>query len=373
MPRKTGTNRQYIDLGLPAVCRKLGDALRRKEWTVREFGRHAGISEQTAAKLLDPQTIGEPRIGTLLPAARALGLTLDGLFGLPASSTRIPADTAAPIDWIVAQRNWSKQQLAAESGLTPATISNVAHGRSRDFLSAIAIARAGGVSLDSLAALLLSGAMPEQPVAQSPPLAPVQESTIEPPVPALPAPVQAAAVEPRMPEPARAPPPPEPAQRSELEILRDDLAALLRRLDDLIGYEPAPRNAVPAKHPIPRSSADGAMLSNTHRKAIDRTGGAYLALPWPAWLPSPTDLDAQEERPATPREHCEAMALVAPVARLNGLVHMATQVAMLHSPGDWHDPVLRPWLLAQVVTPRWAGATRRGARGRVLWGKWSRA
>lgn len=154
MPRHGGTNRQYIDLGLPAVCRKLDEARRRRGWTYRDLGRAARVAETQAAKLLDPTSFGEPQLPTLVGLAGALGLTLDDLFGLPAVSSKIPP-AARPIDWIVAQRGWTRRQLAAEAGLTPQTISNIGAGRSRDLLSAIAIARAAGVSLDSFAATLL--------------------------------------------------------------------------------------------------------------------------------------------------------------------------------------------------------------------------
>lgn len=154
MPRHGGTGRQYLDLGLPAVCRRLDAARRQRAWTYRDLGRAAGIDETQAAKLLAPLSFGEPQLPTVVGLARALGLTLDGLFGIPAASSKIPEGVEA-IGWIVARRGITRRQLAADAGLTPQTLSNIAAGRGRDFLSAVAIARAGGVSLDSLAAALL--------------------------------------------------------------------------------------------------------------------------------------------------------------------------------------------------------------------------
>src|SRR5579875_1040063 len=99
MPRKQGTGRQYIDLGLPGLCRRLDAARRRKDWTQRDLARAAGIDDHAAANLIDPRNFGEPRLPTMVAVCRALGLTLDGLFGLPATSARIPPG-AEPVGWI---------------------------------------------------------------------------------------------------------------------------------------------------------------------------------------------------------------------------------------------------------------------------------
>ena len=155
MPRQAGTRREYIDLSLPSVCRKLSDALGRKGWTQRDLGRMAGVEEKAAGKLLDPRTFGEPQLATVAAVTKALGLSLDGLFGLPASNSKIPRDEEEPIAWIVAKRGITRRQLGADAGLSPQTISNIAGRKSCDFFSAIAIARAAGVSLDSLTAALL--------------------------------------------------------------------------------------------------------------------------------------------------------------------------------------------------------------------------
>lgn len=158
MPRRSGTNRQYLDLGLPAVCRRLEVARQRKGWTKRDMARAAGVDEKAASKLLDPATFAEPQLRTAAGVVRALGLTLDGLFGLPANSARIPPGEDA-LAWLLAERGWSMSQLAIEAGLTPAAVAAMLAGKNRpDLLSAIAIARAGGVSLDSLAAALSNSA-----------------------------------------------------------------------------------------------------------------------------------------------------------------------------------------------------------------------
>lgn len=151
MPRHQGTARQYLDLGLPAVCRRLDAARQRRGWTKRDLGRAAGVDEKSAAKMLDPAIFAEPQLATANRVVRALGLTLDGVFGMPAGDRIPPGED--PIAHILAQRGWSMSQLGAEAGLTAAAISAMAAGKSRpDLLSAIAIARAGGVSLDSFAA-----------------------------------------------------------------------------------------------------------------------------------------------------------------------------------------------------------------------------
>lgn len=106
-------------------------------------------------------------------------------------------------------------------------------------------------------------------------------------------------------------------------------------------------------------------LSNTQLKAIDRAGGAYLALPWPAGLARPS-IDEGDERPATSAGHLAALRATTAVAAANGLVHVATLMAQLHPPGDWGLPG-QPVLLAHVVTPRWQRVTRPGAQGRALW------
>lgn len=155
MPRHDGTGRQYLDLGLPAICRRLDEARRRREWSKRDLGRHAGVDETTAAKFLDPIKFGEPQLASARAIARALGLTLDGLFGLPATSARIP-DREDPIAWILAARGWTVAQLGAEAGLSHGTIPAVIAGKQRpDLFTALSVARAGGVSLDSLAGAIL--------------------------------------------------------------------------------------------------------------------------------------------------------------------------------------------------------------------------
>lgn len=155
MPRRDGTNREYIDHGLPRICRRLDEARRRREWTKRDLGRHAGVDETTAAKFLDPLKFGEPQLASARVLVRALGLTLDGLFGLPAGSSRVPAGED-PIAYILTARGWNAAQLGAEAGLSHGTIPAIVAGKQRpDLFTALAIARAAGVSLDSLAAAIL--------------------------------------------------------------------------------------------------------------------------------------------------------------------------------------------------------------------------
>jgi transcriptional regulator with XRE-family HTH domain len=155
MPRHDGTNRQYLDLGLPQICRRLEEARARRGWTKRELGRTAGVDEKQAGKLLDPRTFGEPQLATMRAVVRALGLSLDGLFGLPATAAQVPG-REDPISYILIARGWTAAQLGAEAGLSHGTIPALIAGKARpDLFSAIAIARAGGVSLDSLAAALL--------------------------------------------------------------------------------------------------------------------------------------------------------------------------------------------------------------------------
>src|SRR5579884_2420056 len=137
MPRHSGTGRQYLDLGLPAVCRRLEQARQRKGWTKRDLGKAAGVDEKQAGKMLDPATFGEPQLRTAAAVVRALGLTLDGLFGMPAGNARIPPGED-PLAYILAERGWSLSQLGTEAGLTPAAISAMAVGKNRpDLLSAI--------------------------------------------------------------------------------------------------------------------------------------------------------------------------------------------------------------------------------------------
>lgn len=113
-------------------------------------------------------------------------------------------------------------------------------------------------------------------------------------------------------------------------------------------------------------------LSSTQSKAIDRQGGAYLALAWPAGLPAPSGLGVDEERPATPAEHIAALRIAEPIARDAGLVHIATLTARLERDIRFGGGVT-PMLLAHVVTPRWERVTRPGQPGRALWGVWSMA
>lgn len=151
MPRHDGTARQYLDLGIPRLCRQLDQARQRKDWTKRDLARAAGVDEKQAAKLLEPRTFGEPQLRTMRNIVRALGLTLDGVVGLRADAAPIP-DREDPITHILAARGWSAAQLGAEAGLSHGTLPAIVAGKARpDFLTAYAIARAGGVSLTSLA------------------------------------------------------------------------------------------------------------------------------------------------------------------------------------------------------------------------------
>lgn len=106
-------------------------------------------------------------------------------------------------------------------------------------------------------------------------------------------------------------------------------------------------------------------LSNRKLKAFDRRGGAYLVLPWPAPLPKPTGLALDDERRATSREHLAAVPLVADITRRYGLVHIATQAAVLHPHGAGGEP--QPWLLAHLVTARWQRTTTPGEPAPAQW------
>lgn len=110
------------------------------------------------------------------------------------------------------------------------------------------------------------------------------------------------------------------------------------------------------------------MLSKRKLLAFDRRGGAYLVLPWPDTLVAPATLRLGEERPAIKSEHLAAMRLVAPIARDHGLIHIATQVAMLRVPSDLpHAGMVRAHLLAHLVTYRWLRPTRPGEPAPVRW------
>ena len=155
MPRHDGTAAQYLDLGLPRLCRQLDQARQRKGWTKRDLGRAAGVDEKQAAKLLDPRSFGEPQLRTMRNVVRALGLGLDGVTGLPAGCAPIPA-REDPIAYILAARGWTAAQLAAEAALSHGTLPQIIAGKTLpDFFTAYAIARAGGVSLASLAGAFL--------------------------------------------------------------------------------------------------------------------------------------------------------------------------------------------------------------------------
>jgi transcriptional regulator with XRE-family HTH domain len=152
MPRHNGTDREYLDHGIPALCRRLEAAREKKDWTKRDLARAAGVAESQVAKLLDPQRFGEPQLGTMVKIARALGLTLDGLFGLPPRAEKIPPGED-PIAYILVHRECNLAQLGTDAGLSHGTLPAIVAGKSRpDLFTALAIARAGGVSVDSLAA-----------------------------------------------------------------------------------------------------------------------------------------------------------------------------------------------------------------------------
>lgn len=109
-------------------------------------------------------------------------------------------------------------------------------------------------------------------------------------------------------------------------------------------------------------------ISNTQFRAIDRKGGACLALAWPADLPPPNGLTDGNEQPATAAQHIAAARIIAPIAASAGLVHIATLATILPPTGTG---AACPMLLAHVVTPRWQRVTRPGAQVRALRGTWS--
>lgn len=109
-------------------------------------------------------------------------------------------------------------------------------------------------------------------------------------------------------------------------------------------------------------------LSNRALKAIDRRGGAYLALPWPACLRTPAPLPRDEERPATQSQHLAAARSVGPLVTQYGVLHVATQVACLQPPPGYpgaHGAQM--FLLAHLVTARWQRITTAGAPAPTLW------
>ncbi|MDE2138828.1 MAG: helix-turn-helix domain-containing protein [Gammaproteobacteria bacterium] len=152
--RPVGDAREYSGLDIPAICHLLDERRQRRQMTKRDLSRAAGVSEQQVAKLLDPARFGEPQLATALRVAQALGLTLDGLLGLPVGTAMVsPGED--PIAHILAARGWTMQQLGREAGLSHGTVPAIVAGKSRpDLLTAHALARAGGVSLDSLARAL---------------------------------------------------------------------------------------------------------------------------------------------------------------------------------------------------------------------------
>jgi len=80
--------------------------------------------------------------------------------GVPATAVPLPPGTVDPPGFNpgLQQRQWTMHQLGEQAGLSHNTIPQVAGGKARaDLLTTEAIARAAGVSLDSLAAALLAG------------------------------------------------------------------------------------------------------------------------------------------------------------------------------------------------------------------------
>jgi hypothetical protein len=74
------------------------------------------------------------------------------------------------------------------------------------------------------------------------------------------------------------------------------------------------------------------------------------------------------ERPATQREHVTAMRIAAPIAFVNGLVHMATQVAhLMPPPTGGYTRVVQPFLLLQLVSARYQRVTTPGQPAPALW------
>ena len=158
MARRGGTARHFIDLGIPRICRALQAARERRGLNMTELAERARIDPWTVRKFEDPQRFGEPQLAAFCKLAGTLGLRLDGLFAVPATAVPIPPGTADPIGWILQQRGWTMHQLGEQAGLSHNTIPQVASGKARaDLLTCEAIARAAGVSLDSLAAALLAG------------------------------------------------------------------------------------------------------------------------------------------------------------------------------------------------------------------------
>lgn len=109
------------------------------------------------------------------------------------------------------------------------------------------------------------------------------------------------------------------------------------------------------------------MLSNRKLKAFNRTGGAYLVLPWPADLPTPRPEQRDVEVRATQAQHLAALRMVAPITQAYGLIHLATMVSHLLPPTHWQPRVVQPLLLVHLVTPRYERATKPGCRAPAQW------
>ena len=104
-------------------------------------------------------------------------------------------------------------------------------------------------------------------------------------------------------------------------------------------------------------------LSGRQIHAADRIGGIELMLPWPTDLRHPDDLDADEDRPATPREYAAAMALVAAACEDHDLVPCRVSAARC-ARHDGDPPSY--WLAVVIIGRRWVHATD-APEARTIW------
>lgn len=101
-------------------------------------------------------------------------------------------------------------------------------------------------------------------------------------------------------------------------------------------------------------------ISNTHRKAMDRIGGAALILDWPAALPRGPALARDHEREATAEEKRCAEAMVRDSCDAHGLVPVHVRVVHIaRPPGLERGKEYEQHLAVTIIGRRWVRATGR--------------
>lgn len=99
-------------------------------------------------------------------------------------------------------------------------------------------------------------------------------------------------------------------------------------------------------------------LSNRHRKAMDRVGGANLILDWPADLPRGKPLAEDHEREATAAEKAAAEARVKPACEAAGLVPVHVRVVNVRRPHGYpRAGQYDQHLAVTIIGRRWVHAT----------------